>query len=78
MNKTEHDLIFSIELHSRDQVKRVSLPDGVGDRLIFEGNLGMLIKVELVEDLMLLINGDHGNMRIELTRKQLEKMLRTK
>ena len=77
MSVTEELLLtFSIELHSRDQVKRVSLPDGGGDRFMFEGTLGKLTKLELIEDILLEIIGDNGTLRIDITREELEKGLK--
>jgi hypothetical protein len=53
----ERNTSFSIELVSRNQVKRVLLPDGSGDRLMVEGYLGELTGMELVEDILLEIRG---------------------
>ena len=69
-------LTFSIELRSKDQIKRVSLPDGSGDRFMFEGTLGRLTKLELIEDILLEIIGDYGTFRIDITREELEKGLK--
>ena len=74
----ERIISFSIELISRDQIKRVSLPDGSGDRLMVEGYLGELIDIELVEDILLEIKGTGGIIRIELSRKELENALKGK
>lgn len=74
----ERNISFSIELFSRNQIKRVSLPDGAGDRLMVEGNLGKLTHVELIEDIMLEIRGTSGTLRIELSRRELENTLKGK
>jgi len=74
----ERNISFSIELVSRNQVKRVSLPDGSGDRLMVEGNLGGLTGIELVEDVLLEIRGTSGILRIELSREELEDALKRK
>ena len=74
----ERIISFSIELISRDQIKRVSLPDGSGDRLMVEGYLGELIDIELVEDILLEIKGTRGIIRIELSQKELENALKGK
>ena len=77
MDKREKSkLSFSFELNSRDHIKRVSFPNGSGDRLMIEGSLGKLIKGEIVEDIMLEIYGVNGIMRIALTRNELETVLR--
>ena len=66
---------FSLELYSRDQIKRMSLPDGNRDSFIVEGTLGGLTDLEMVEDILLEINGDTGKIRIDITRKELEMAL---
>ena len=76
MGKREKSkLSFSFELNSREHIKRVSLPNGTGDRLVVEGSLGTLIKGEIVEDIMLEIYGVNGIMRIEIARNELENVL---
>jgi hypothetical protein len=78
MSSKERNTSFSIELVSRNQVKRVSLPDGSGDRLMVEGYLGELTGMELVEDILLEIRGTSGILRIELSREELENALKRK
>lgn len=68
-------LSFSIELNSRGHIKRVSLPDGSGDRLTIEGSLGELDGMELIEDIILVVRGTSGVLRMNLTREELEKTL---
>ncbi|MCW4013641.1 MAG: hypothetical protein NWF07_11705 [Candidatus Bathyarchaeota archaeon] len=67
---------FSLELNTRNQIKRVALPDGSGDKLIVEGNLGRITDLVLVEDILLEVIGDSGKIRIDITRKDLERVLR--
>ena len=74
----ERNISFSIELVSRNQVKRVSLPDGSGDRLMVEGSLGGLTGIELVEDVLLEIRGTSGILRIDLSKEELEDALKRK
>jgi len=69
---------FSLELHSRNHIKRVSLPDGTGDRLMVEGSIGSLTGLEMVEDILLEIIGINGKMRIGVTRRELEHVLNKK
>ena len=66
---------FSLELYSRDHIKRVSLPDGNRDSFIVEGTLGGLTDLEMVEDILLEINGATGKIRIDITRTELEMAL---
>lgn len=76
--KEKRTISFSLELFSRNQIKRVSLPDGPGDRLMVEGYLGELTQMELIEDILLEIRGASGTLRVELSRKDLENMLKGK
>ena len=73
--KIDPGISFSLELHSREHIKRVSLPEGAGDRLMMEGDLGKLVLLELIEDILLEINGDRGTLRIGISREELEKVL---
>ena len=78
MNSKNKGLSFSIELDSRDQIIRASIPDDSRDRLMLEGYAGELTSIELVEDIMLEIRGKKGVLRIELSRIELEKALKRK
>ena len=77
-SKKVQDISFSIELTSRNQIKRISIPDGSGDRLMVEGSLGELTSMELIEDILLEIKGRGGIMRIELSREELGEALKRK
>ena len=77
-NENKQAISFSIELTTRNQIKRVSLPDGSGDKLMVEGYLGELTEIALVEDILLKIKGTCGVLRIELSRKELENALKGK
>lgn len=69
---------FSIELEKRGLIKRISLPEGSGDRLMIEGFIGELVEVELIEDILLQIKATNGILRIDLTRDELKKTLRSR
>ena len=75
-SEKKRPLSFCIEFNSRDYIKRVSLPEGSGDRLVIEGILGELEAMKLIEDIMLEIRGAHGVLRLGMTREELEKTLR--
>ena len=74
--RKKRPLSFCIELNSRDHIKRVSLPEGSGDRLLIEGFLGELDKIELIEDIMFELRGTFGILRFDLTREELGKIFR--
>ena len=78
MKTKKENVSFSIELLSRNQIKRAILPDGSGDKLTLEGYLGELESVELIEDVLLEIKGSTGILRVGLSREVLVKGLKKK
>ena len=66
---------FCVELNSREHLKRVSMPDGSGDRLLIEGFLGELEELGMVEGIMLEIRGTYGVLKMDLSEGELKKML---
>ncbi len=67
----EDERVFTIELRSKGDLKNVSLD---GDQKVFiEGSLGPLKRAKFVEDLVLEVIGSKGELRIDLSQKDLEK-----
>ena len=66
---------FSVEMKSKKDVKSISISDESHDRVLFEGNLGELIELSLVDDVLEFI-GVNGVLRVELTEDQLRKTLK--
>ncbi len=62
---------FSIEMISKDHVKRISVSSEQKNEVVFEGELTGLVGVKLIEGIMLEISGDNGIIRIDLTEKEL-------
>ena len=52
-------------------MNRVSVSDEPKVEVIFEGELGGLVNIELIEGILLQITGDNGIIRIDLTEKEL-------
>ena len=69
--ETKHS--FSIQLKNKDHVKNVSLGDGT--EVLFEGYLGELMSLGLIEEAVVEIKGSNGVLRVDLTRDQLMKIL---
>lgn len=67
--------MFSIELNSKDNVKRISMLKEEGDHFLIEGHLGELESLRLIENEMLEITGSSGILRTDLTENDLRKML---
>jgi len=69
---------FSVEMASKRYVKSISISDEAQERVLFEGNLGELRELSLVEGDVLEFIGVNGILRIGLTEEQLRKMLACK
>jgi hypothetical protein len=62
---------FSIEMASTDHLKKISVSDEAKEEVLFEGELGELIQMEVVEGIMLQISGENGVFRIDLVEGEL-------
>ncbi len=69
---------FSIEMTSKDHVHRISVSNAPNGEVTFEGELGELTHIELVEGIMLQISGVHGTFRIDITEVELAQGLKSK
>jgi hypothetical protein len=66
---------FSVEMKSEHCVRRMSFLDKENGQVFFEGFLGELQNVTLVEDLMLEIIGVNGILRVDISKEEMEKFL---
>lgn len=64
---------FSVQLKSKDHVKNVSLSNET--EILFEGYLGELESLGLIEGALVEIKGHNGVLRVDLTRDQLLQLL---
>ena len=64
---------FSIELKSEQCVRRMSFLDEEKGTVFFEGFLGELRNVAMVEGVMLEIEGKNGVLKLDITQKEMEK-----
>jgi hypothetical protein len=67
---------FSVEMRSKRHVKSISISDEAHDRVLFEGSLGELIELSLVEGDVLEFEGVNGVLRVTVTEEQLLKALK--
>ena len=67
---------FSVEMKSKKFVKSISISDEAHERVLFEGDLGELQELSLVEGDVLEFLGVNGVLRISLTEEQLRKAIR--
>ena len=68
---------FSIEMDSKDNLSHVSLTDE-SEGVLIKGKLGELREISHEEGLMVEIEGEHGVLRIDLTKEELGMMSRKK
>lgn len=66
---------FSVELDDRERVKRFFILNDSGNKVLFEGFLGELKEISLVEGLMLEVRGSNGILRMDLTEEELRSVL---
>ena len=66
---------FSVELDDRERVKRFFILNDSGNKVLFEGFLGELKGISLVEGLMLEVRGSNGILRMDLTEEELRSVL---
>jgi hypothetical protein len=67
--------VFSVELKSKAYVKKISISNEAYEKVLFEGDLGKLEEIALVEGDVLEINGINGTLRANLSKKQLQKVI---
>ena len=72
MNKTVEEHSFSVELKTEGAVKRMSFFDKENGQVFLEGCLGKLSSINMVEGVMLEIEGDNGTLRLDITQKEIE------
>jgi len=65
---------FSIEMKSKKHVRTISVSNESHDRVLFEGFLGELLELSMVEGKVLEIKGTNGILRVDLAEEDLRKM----
>ena len=78
MAKRIEEHSFSVEMKSEHCVRRMSFLDKDNGQVFFEGFLGELTNVSMVEGLMLEIEGVNGVLRVDITQKEIESYLDAK
>lgn len=78
MNNRSEEHSFSIEIKSQQYVKKMSFLDEQNGSVFFEGSLGSLKSIALVEGLMLELEGTHGVLRVDVTQNELQTCLTSK
>ena len=64
--------VFTIELDSGNDLRKVNVPNGAG-RLLIEGTIGSLRRAGFVEDSVLELVGSRGILRVDLSSEDVAK-----
>jgi hypothetical protein len=78
MGKRAKEHSFSIEMKTEHCVRRMSFLDEENSHVFFEGFLGELKNIVMVEGVMLEIEGRNGVLKLDITQKEIEKGLAIK
>ena len=69
---------FSVEMISKDHVRTISVSDKGREGVLFEGFLGELEDLEMMDGLVLSMRGSYGVLMVDLTEEELRMMLSKK
>ena len=69
---------FSVEIASKSDVRQMVISNHAGDSVLFEGSLGDLEDICLVEDVSLEVRGTKGVLRIDLAKDELKRIFQPK
>jgi hypothetical protein len=71
MKGSKNSGFFSVELASKKHLVNVSISDKSYDRVLFEGFLGKLTEIEMIEDSLLEFKGVNGVIRVDMCKDEL-------
>jgi hypothetical protein len=69
---------FSVEMASKEYVRSLIVSDESQGKVLFEGNLGELLTLEMVEEIVLQVKGTNGTLRVDLEEDEFKRMLEKK
>ena len=69
---------FSVEMVSKEHVRTISVSDKGREGVLFEGFLGELENLEMMDGSVLSVRGSHGTLMVDLTEEELRMMLSKK
>jgi len=78
MKKRVDEHSFSIEMKTEDAVKKMSFLDKENGQVFFEGCLGKLTNINMVEGIMLEIEGVNGIIKLDITQKEIDACINPK
>ena len=66
---------FSVQMNSSKHLGQMSISQDHVDRVLFEGDLGRLEKLAMIEEAVLVVQGSNGVLRIDLSQDELKKLV---
>ncbi len=69
--------VFSVEIDSKIHVKKISLSDDAHDPVIFEGSIGELKEISIIESSALELIGETGTLRVEVDADTLQSVIKS-
>jgi hypothetical protein len=72
----EIERLFSIELKSKAHLKNVTMTNSGHENVLVEGSIGKLLSAEFADDIVLVVTGDKGILRINLTPFEIKQKAR--
>ena len=72
MEKISKPRFFSVELKSKVNLKNVTLTNGGHENVLVEGTIGELQRAEFADDIVLVIVGDQGTLRVNLSQNEIK------
>lgn len=75
MDAKSKERMFSIDMKSKENVRSISISDVSQDRVLFEGYLGQLEELSMINGAILEVRGINGVLRMELSEDELHEML---
>ena len=62
-------------MKSSKYMKQISISQDPVDHVLFEGNLGKLEKLAMIEEAVLVVQGSNGVLRIDLSHSELKALI---
>ncbi len=72
--KTSKERFFSIELHSKSNIKNLNMTNGNQENVLIEGTIGELVHAGFNEEIILEVVGKSGVLRLELSESDIKKI----
>jgi hypothetical protein len=73
MENKSKERFFSVELKSKVNLKNVTMTNGGHENVLVEGSIGELKRAEFADGVVLVVVGDQGILRVNLTQDEIKK-----